>query len=70
MKFEYLSNSELSHLIDEWVKNERDRRVLKRRLIDGICFEPLAEEQNMSVQNVHRIIDKYSKIIAEKCRSA
>lgn len=34
-------------LIDRWIFNERDRAILKRRLLDGICFEPLAEEFNL-----------------------
>lgn len=33
-----LSRSEISHLIDEWIFNERDRQIVKRRLLDGICF--------------------------------
>ena len=32
-----LSRSEVNHLIEEWIFNERDRAVLKRRLLDGIC---------------------------------
>lgn len=53
-----LSNSEICHLIDEWIHNERDRRILKRRLIDGICFEPLAEEFDLSVRQVKAIVYK------------
>ena len=53
-----LSNSELSDLIDEWVRGERDRAILKRRLIDRICFEPLAEEFGLSVQRVKSIVYK------------
>ena len=44
MKYENISNSQISHLIDEWIKSERDRNILQRRLIDGICFEPLSKE--------------------------
>ena len=44
--------------IDEWILNERDRAILKRRLIDGICFEPLAEEFDMSVRQIKRIVYK------------
>ena len=44
--------------IDEWILNERDRAILKRRLIDGICFEPLAEEFGMSVRQIKRIVYK------------
>lgn len=52
------SRSELMSAIDEWILNERDREILKRRLIDGICFEPLAEEFDLSVIQVKRIVYK------------
>ena len=52
------SRSELTTAIDEWILNERDRAILKRRLIDGICFEPLAEEFDMSVCQIKRIVYK------------
>ena len=45
-------------LIDRWIFNERDRAILKRRLLDGICFEPLAEEFGLSVQQVKNIVYK------------
>lgn len=53
-----LSRTEIEHLIDEWIFNERDRDILKRRWLDGICFEPLAEEFNMSVRQVKNIVYK------------
>lgn len=53
-----ITNSEIEHLIDEWIHSERDRRILKRRLIDGICYEPLAEEMGMSVIQIKRIVSK------------
>lgn len=53
-----ISNSEIAHLIDEWVHSERDRKILKRRLIDGICYEPLAEEFNMSVRQMKTIVSR------------
>lgn len=52
------SRSELTTAIDEWILNERDRAILKRRLIDGICYEPLAEEFDMSVRQIKRIVYK------------
>ena len=51
-----LTNSQLNELIDEWVHNERNRNILKRRLIDGVCFEPLAEEFDLSVRQVKNIV--------------
>lgn len=56
-----LSNTEIRQLIDEWTTGrnaERDRKILKRRLIDGICYEPLAEEFGLSVRQVKNIIYK------------
>ena len=57
------SRSELTTAIDEWILNERDRAILKRRLIDGICFEPLAEEFDMSVRQIKRIVYKGEDVI-------
>lgn len=53
-----LSRSEWENLIDEWIFNERDRAILKRRLLDGICYEPLAEEFALSVQQTKTIVYK------------
>lgn len=52
------SRSEIERLIDEWIFNERDRKILKRRLLDGCCYEPLAEEFDLSVRHVKNIVYK------------
>lgn len=57
------TNSEISHIIDEYIHNERDRNLLKRRLIDGICYEPLAEEFDLSTKQVQNIIRKSESIL-------
>lgn len=53
-----LSRTEWERLIDEWIFNERDRAILKRRLLDGKTFEQLAEEFDLSTQNIQRIVYK------------
>lgn len=62
-----LSRTEWEHLIQEYVFNEVDRDILRRRLLDGIPFEPLAEEFSLSVQavkrRVYKSMDKLSKHI-------
>jgi DNA-directed RNA polymerase specialized sigma24 family protein len=58
MKFPDLPRSEIENLIDEWILNKRDRYILKRRLLDGIKFEDLAEEVEMSVRQVKSIVYK------------
>lgn len=53
-----ITNSEIEHVIDEYIHSERDRKILKRRLIDGICYEPLAYEFDMSVRQIKNIVYK------------
>lgn len=53
-----IPRSEWEHLIDEWIFSERDRAILKRRLLDGKTFEQLAEEFDLSTQNIQRIVYK------------
>lgn len=57
------TNSNIERLIEEHIHKERDRKILKRRLIDGICFEPLAEEFDMSVSQIKRIVYKGENIV-------
>ena len=58
-----LTNTEIARRIDERIHHERNRRILKRRLIDGICYEPLAEEFDMSVVQIKRIVYKAQNIL-------
>ena len=52
------SRTEITEAIDEWILNEKHRAIMKRRLLDGICYEPLAEEFDMSVAQIKRIVYK------------
>lgn len=57
------TNSEIIALIDERIHNERNRKILKRRLIDGITYERLAEEFDLSVAQIKRIVYKGENLI-------
>lgn len=54
------SKDELDHAIDQWVicrrNAERNRAVLKRSMFDGVCYERIAEEFDLSVRQVSNII--------------
>lgn len=52
------SNSQIRELIAEYIHSERDRRILERRLIDGITFEKLAEEFDLSVRQTRTIVHR------------
>jgi len=55
---EDITTSQVAAAIEEYIFSARDRAILKRRLIDGICFEPLAEEFDMSVRQIKDIVYK------------
>ncbi|MBR6968487.1 MAG: hypothetical protein IKH78_08135 [Ruminococcus sp.] len=53
------TNTSIAQAIDDYVsgKNaERDRKILRRRLIDGITFERIGEEFEISTNHAKRII--------------
>jgi DNA-binding CsgD family transcriptional regulator len=60
------TNSQIEFAIAEFVHSERDRQVLRRRLIDGITLERLAEEQELSVRQIKNIVYKNEKILFKK----
>ena len=62
---EYL-NKTMSYVIDEYVHSERDRAILKRKFIDGIHYEPLAEEFKLSVRQTKHIVYKYQDMLFTK----
>lgn len=57
------TNSQMTQLIDEHIHSERDRALLKRRLIDGVRFEPLAEEFDLSVRHTKTIVTQAKEIL-------
>ena len=59
-----VSRTEAENLINEWIFNERNRSILKRRLLDGVTFEKLAEEFDLSVQQVKTIVYKSQALLA------
>ena len=54
--FDKTPATKLERLIDEFVHDERDRAIMKRHLIDGVKFEPLAEEFDLSVRHTKTIV--------------
>lgn len=57
MEFEY-TNSQIRNIIEEKIHSERDRAIMKRRLIDGITYERLSEEFSLSVTQIKNICYK------------
>lgn len=53
-----LPRSELEVLIDQWIMKKRDRDILKSRLLDGLTYEAIAEQYELSDRHVKRIVYK------------
>lgn len=57
------TNSQIKAMILEHIHSARDRKILYRRLVDGITYERLAEEFALSPSQVKRIIYKAEEIL-------
>lgn len=53
-----LSNTDVKTLIDEWIRKQRDRDILKSRLIDGLLYKEIADIYKLSEEAVKKIIYK------------
>lgn len=62
------SNSQIREIISEYIHSERDRRIMIRRLVDDVTLERLAEEFQLSVSQVKRIVWKHSETIYKHIR--
>ena len=57
------TNSYVARIIDEYIHSERDRAIIKRRLIDGISIERLSEEFDRSPRAMQRKIAKLQSVV-------
>ncbi len=57
------TNTQIASLIDDYIHSERDRAILKRRLIDGILYDKLADEFELSERHVKRIVYTSQEIL-------
>ena len=67
MSISDLSRSQLEDIIENWVINdtncERNRFIIKDRLLNGYTYEKLAEKYELSEQQIKNIVNKCRKII-------
>lgn len=57
------TNSEIDRRIAETIHSERDRQLMRRRLIDGRTYDELSVEFFLSRRQVARIIAKAKSIL-------
>ena len=49
---------EIENLIDRWIFDEKDRKILKRKFLDNAPLEKIAEEIGMSDRQTKRRFNK------------
>ena len=57
------SNSQAREAISEWIHDERDRKIMERRLCDHVTFEGLAGEFGMSDKQIQRIVKRLEDVV-------
>ena len=57
------TNSQIRELIQEYIHSSRDRSVLLLRLVDGLTFERIAEEMDMSPRQIKNIVYRNEEIL-------
>lgn len=70
-RLENVTVSQLNQVIGEHVcgfKAIRNREILRKRLCDGMTFEELAEEFDMSVMQIKNIVYKNMEVISKYLR--
>lgn len=53
-----LDRYEWESLIDRWIFDEKDRIILKRKFLDNISLEKIAEDLDMSTRQINRRFNK------------
>ena len=53
------TNRHLREIVEDYVHDERARRILLRKYADNATLERIAEEEDLSVSQVKRIIKKH-----------
>lgn len=68
--FQNLTKDEIEDIIDKNIVSclhaERNRKILKRRIIDGLTVEELAAEFQLSEQSIYRILCKSEDILKDR----
>lgn len=53
-----LPNSEIENRISEHIHSERDRRIMRMKLIDGLTYERIAEIVEMSPRYIRTLVKR------------
>ena len=54
--YDEFPNSRIDAMICEWIKSDRDRRILHYKLVDGWTYERIAEAEDLSTESIKNIV--------------
>lgn len=57
------TNSGIAQVIDEYIHSERDRGIIKDRLINGLSIERLADKYDRSPRAMQRTVAKLQSVV-------
>ena len=60
------TNSQIRELIAEHIHSIRNRIILEKRLVDGLTYERIAEDMDMSPRQIKNIIYKEEELLFSK----
>ena len=58
-----LTNSEIAERISELIHSERDRNIMRMKLIDGLTYEKIAEIVDMTPRQIQNIVRLHKNCI-------
>lgn len=59
-------NSDIAATVDEWVQGERDRKILKRSMIDRRTHEQIAEELDICPRTVDNVTRRWRSVVTSQ----
>ena len=57
--------SKINQIIDEYIHDERNRELVRRKLINGAAYEPLSEAFGITPRHCFNIVMAAKRIIVE-----
>lgn len=58
-----LKNSEIAELISENIHSERDRKIMRLRLIEGYTYEKISEIMEMSPRYIRTLVKRLTGLL-------
>lgn len=59
---------EWEQIIDRWVFDEKHRKMLKRHLLDGITYENMESEFQLSSRQIARVMERLMDYLFSKVK--